>query len=182
MGNVPSAPAGGRQRRRRVPEKDATPPPVADARSRGKCEAVRIPAATKLPWNPAKAAKLYEFVSKDESVLTWPIGKQSPDAFANALLDSKAKFIKSSTLTVYFRISKDHCARRVFSSSSGFTLAKLLHHIHSAGVAGAVLALKQGDPAAVVCQKDVQSFLSKRTVKCMYLTSSQVYINVKEDV
>lgn len=187
MGNTPSAPPRipNRSRTPRVTARRTPPPAAAPSARKTECsDVVRIPAAVQFRWNPAKAAKLYEFVPKDGSStsIMWHLGKQTPEEFAESLLDIKAKFISAQNLKVYFRINKDHCARRVFSSSSGFTLSKLLHHVHSAAVSGAVMAIKKGNPSVgAVCQKDVDAFLSRRVIKCLYLSASQVYVNVREE-
>ena len=141
---------------------------------------MRFPAATKLPWKPAKAAKLYEFepLSSRRNPISWHVGKQSPEDFAADLLDSRAKFIKGSSVKVYFRINDEICARRAFSSESGFSLLKLLQVIHSAAQSGAVLALKNSGMQKV-CGNHVAGYLSNKTVRSLYLTSDQVYVNVR---
>jgi len=184
MGNTPSAPAATTGRRRPAA---STPPrhrQGADAKDAACKGDVRFPAATRLPWNPAKAAKLYEFVpataaASSRSSLVWPIGSKDSETFADELLDSKAKFISARKVTIYFRIGKDQCARRVFSSDSGFSLARLLKLIHSTAMSGAVLALKQGGMTKV-CQNHVDAFLKGKVVNRLYLTSSQVYVNIKD--
>jgi hypothetical protein len=147
-----------------------------------KNERVRAPAAKRMPWNPAKAAQIYDFTkASDGSRASWRMGSQTPEAFAAQINDSGAKFITQPTLTVYFQVSATHCARRQFRNSkgSGFTLAKILALIHSTAVSAAVMSIKeQLGKDAQVMQGQIHSYLSSRSVSTLYVGKSQIYVKV----
>jgi hypothetical protein len=108
----------------------------------------------------------------------WRMGQQGPDEFARAagLADNDTRFTPSTTVKIYFPSFTRYFVVKSFRDAHGFTLLKLLRHIHTTASMAVAHFLHNELQRTSVRRSDVDALLKRYAVCSLRIKPGKIFV------
>jgi hypothetical protein len=112
----------------------------------------------------------------------WRLGVHGADTFAStsSLVDAETRFTRSTSVKIYFPTFTRYFIVKTFRDAHGFTLLKLLRHIHTTATMAVAHYLQHEEGRTKITRRDVNALLKRYAVCSLRIKSGKVFVVTTE--